>query len=221
MKETNSTTIQSVEKAINIIEYLANNPSSKLQDVSKQLNIKKSTLHFLIATLKANNYITKSSNSPHYSIGIKLLYLGKKYEQYFDIKDSVHKILVRLRDFTNETAYFTINLGNKYMFIDKEESIKRVKSSIAIGHEEEVSIKTAVGKILIAHTEENKILDIALNIEETEIGMACIGFPLIKDNVILGIISVEGVASNFTQDKIEKIYHEWKYNILKNFSCDF
>lgn len=208
-------TIQSLERAMSILEYLSKHPKSRLQDISESISLKKTTVYTLMYTLEKNNYVERDSSIPRYSLGPKLFQLGKLYEQHFDIKKYIKILLTALRDFTNETSYFAIYSGEHYIFIEKVDSHRRIRSQIPLGHEEKIRKETAMGQIFLSYLENKTILDIAYNFEVTEKGMVCIAFPILKDNTFLGVVSIEGSSSHLTKKFIDDIYNEWKNMIKK------
>ncbi|MGL5428514.1 MAG: hypothetical protein ACRDAS_11440 [Cetobacterium sp.] len=47
-------------------------------------------------------------------------------------------------------------------------------------------------------------MEFALDLEEIEIGMNCIAFPILKNNKLLGVIGVGGPSSRLNLEKMMK-----------------
>ncbi|MDP2661857.1 MAG: helix-turn-helix domain-containing protein, partial [Dehalococcoidia bacterium] len=61
--------VRSVERAIDIISYVANQDgTTSLRDISRDLGLSKSTVHRLLSSLQAKAIVTKDPDS-RYAIG--------------------------------------------------------------------------------------------------------------------------------------------------------
>lgn len=207
--------IQSLGRAMDILEYLSFYSEARLQDISNSLSLNKSTIHSLISTLEQLGYVERGEKNPTYSLGVKVFQLGKVYEKNFKIKDTIQPLLKEMSNFSNETTYFTLQVGQNYIYIDKCESKNNLKLSPEIGFEESIESNSAIGKIYKSFL-ENKILDSALDLEEVEEGMNCIAFPVLKNNKLIGVIGIGGPASRLTKEKMELCKNKY-YKILENF----
>ena len=208
MKNIEKNTIQSVERAIQILEYISMNTDTRLQDIYQHLELKKSTVFSLIKTLEKNNYVIKSTLN-RYSLGAKIFQLGQQYDQQFNLKNVISTILTQLRDISQETCYFITDVGDSYVFIDKVESLKRMKSSTPLGHKEFINTTSAVGSLLSKYHETQQIPEYTINSEKIEKGMVCMAFPLIKKGTLLGVIAIEGSIIALNPDTIPKIVEQW------------
>lgn len=208
--------IQSLGRAIDILEYLALNPKARLQDISSSLNLNKSTLHSLISTLEQLGYVERG-DTPIYSLGVKVFQLGKVYERDFEIKKLINPILKELTEFSSETTYLTLQIGSSYIYVDKSESKNNLKLDPELGIEESIYSKSAIGKIYKSFS-NNEFLEFALDLEEIEIGMNCIAFPILKNNKLLGVIGIGGPSSRLNLEKMIKCkekYYEISSRVFK------
>lgn len=202
--------IQSLGRGMDILEYLALHPKSRLQDISTSLDLNKSTLHSLISTLEQLGYVEKNSDSPLYSLGVKVFQLGKVYEKDFEIKKAVQPLLKELTDFSGETTYFTLQIGENYIYAEKCQSSKNLRLDPETGTEESINSNSAIGKIFNSFLNK-KFSSFATDLEEVEIGMNCVAFPFLKKERLLGVIGIGGPSSRLTKKKIEectKKYYE-------------
>jgi len=204
--------IQSLGRGVDILEYLALNPKSRLQDISSHLNLNKSTLHSLISTLEQLGYVEKGDKSPIYSLGVKVFQLGKVYERDFEIKKLINPILKELTEFSSETTYLTLQIGSSYIYVDKYESKNNLKLDPELGIEESIDSKSAIGKIYKSFS-NNEFLEFALDLEEVEVGMNCIAFPILKNNRLLGVIGIGGPSSRLNLEKMNECKKKY-YEIL-------
>lgn len=206
--------IQSLGRGMDILEYLAIHPKSRLQDISEQLALNKSTLHSLISTLEQLGYVEKNRESPLYSLGVKVFQLGKVYEKEFEIKRIVHPLLKKLSDYSGETTYFTLQTGESYIYIDKYQSRKNLRLDPETGVEESINCNSAIGKIFKNYLNGTPLI-YAVDLEEVEEGMNCVAFPLLKRGRLLGVIGIGGPSSRFTIEKIASCREEY-YKMIED-----
>ena len=75
--KTSSFHVNSVFKALRILEcFTPNQPEMNLTQISKLLDLPKSTLSNLIKTLEAAGYLVRIQNSQNYRLGYKIMELG-------------------------------------------------------------------------------------------------------------------------------------------------
>ena len=69
--------VQSIERALRILEELAEeNEGLGVTELSKRLDLHKSTVHRILTTLLTFEYVEQDTITERYRLGIKLLYLG-------------------------------------------------------------------------------------------------------------------------------------------------
>lgn len=202
--------ILSIEKALNIIEYISINPNVSIKDICTTLNLKKGTAYSLIKTLEYMNYIKTPPTTARYSLSSKIFQLSKRYEQQTNIPEKITDILKKIKNLFSETSYFAIFSEKNYIFVEKVESDNRIRSHIPIGHVEHLNEKSAIGKIFTSHYEKKEVLEYATNFEETEKGMTCIAFPIVKEESLLGVVGVEGSSLSLTKEKINLLSTQCK-----------
>ncbi|MGL5254355.1 MAG: IclR family transcriptional regulator [Brevinema sp.] len=208
-------TIQSLEKALKILEYLSTHPQARIQDICLAMEMNKTTVHTLLSTLELYHYVEKEKDRPRYSLGVKLFQLGKVYDQNFSFHYPVHVLLKKLSDMVDETSFFALQIGCKYLYLDKYDCKKQLKISPTIGTFEEICSQTAVGKVFKSYI-QNQQISYSVDYEEIEKGMNCVAFGLCKNGVLLGVVGLAGNATTFTQEKIEMLIKFW----LESDICD-
>lgn len=161
--------IQSIERAINILNYIAtHNNDVRLIDISKDLNLNKSTLHGIISTLEQFGYINQNQISSRYSLGNSLFHLGKVYEETLSIKKIVNPYLNELVNEYDETVHLAILSNSKVLYIDKVESNHALRMTSRVGMEDPLHA-TAVGKAMLANIPKHSLENILYNIELTQL----------------------------------------------------
>mgnify|MGYP001025194372 CR=1 FL=1 len=86
-REQPSPTIQSVARALSIVDCVArNNYQLGLTEIAKRLNLNKATVYGLLNTLEQFQYVVLSPDTKKYHLGIRLLELGLLVENSYDIR---------------------------------------------------------------------------------------------------------------------------------------
>ncbi|MBL8025446.1 MAG: IclR family transcriptional regulator [Fibrobacteres bacterium] len=128
--------VNSVEKAVKIIQYVSDNVTSSglsMIELQKALNIKKSTLFVLLATLVRERILNCNTDTHRYFAGNRLLEWGSAVGRQMDLKSLAPRFLQELTERTRETSHLAILDGDKIIFVDKVESPEPLKMSTSVG----------------------------------------------------------------------------------------
>ena len=141
--------IQSVLKAVRIMEMFSDTESRlSLSEISRRLDIPKSTAHNLLNTLRSEGYIEKVGGDL-YALGPAPLILSQKVRVNVEIRDPAAPLLRELADQTDESVYLTVKEGDYALYIYAVESSRRLLARTAVG--ELVPLHcTSVGKAILA-----------------------------------------------------------------------
>lgn len=211
--------IQSVLRALDILEYIGDNGnSSRIQEVSDSLNLNKSTVHSLISTLEYRGYIEKSNTSPKYSLGVNFFKLGKLYEQDFSKNNYIDQILCELTKYIKETTYFAIKIGDQYLYMHSVSPDRNVHAKEIIGTLENLNSSTAIAKVF-NNLETIQKFPYRFDLEEVEEGMNCIAFPFIKNDTIIGVIGISGPSCRCTESRLIDAYNKY-IDIITNLNLN-
>lgn len=149
-------TIGSVKKAIDIINYIADQEHGQgATEISEALGYGVSATYHLLNTLKESNIITQDEKTKKYQLGLKLWKLGMVAYRQNSIAITLKPHLTRLRDYTGETSNLTILDGNEIVYVAQEESDKLIKMFTKTGATAPLHC-TASGKIFLAYMEEDQ-----------------------------------------------------------------
>ncbi|SFM12532.1 transcriptional regulator, IclR family [Gracilibacillus orientalis] len=148
--------IQSVDRALKILDLFNEQYSEmKITEISRKLDLNKSTTHSLLKTLKEHNYIKQDTDSGKYSLGLKLLERGQYLLNSMDIREIARKYLIDLSVITGQTTHLVILEGLYGVYIDKVEGASAIVYS-RIGKRVPIH-SSAVGKSLIAFRQREEI----------------------------------------------------------------
>lgn len=168
-KERESRYVQSLERALSILEVMAQNGAPvTVTDLSEKVGLKISTVHRLLTTLGHRGYVEQDPDSSKYRLGLKLLEIGNAVLSFSDIRTLARPYLEELVGQCNETANLAVLDGSDVVYIDQVEShnIIIVKMFAQPGNRGPVHC-TASGKALLAFLPPDKLEAVLAEIEFT------------------------------------------------------
>jgi len=126
--------IESIRRAIQVLNSFTLKESElSITELSKRLNLHKSTIHRIVVTLEDEGLITKDQVSQKYRLGIKLFELGYIVKKNIEIRNYALPIMRELAQKTKESIDLNIILDRKRVSIEKIESLHDVRQVIQLG----------------------------------------------------------------------------------------
>lgn len=151
-------TIQSLERAIKILEYLRKGPTS-LSELHRELGLHKSTIFGLLQTLAKHNYVHQERKTGHYSLGYRVLALSSAFLENCDIRQAAAPYLKQLVKEHGETVHLVIMDNGQVVYVDKIDSPQSIRMVSRIGSRLPAHC-TGVGKAILAFLPEEKVKQI-------------------------------------------------------------
>ena len=156
MPNKNSYNIPSVNKADEILDYLAEHGKSTLTQIYVDLDFPKSSTYKLLKTLESLRYIRYDTDSQTYLLGMKLLELGAKASDQIDITSIATPILEELSLRVNRLCHLGVLDGHHVIYVIKTSTNELIKIGTWVGRRIGAHC-TAMGKVLLAWKEEDEI----------------------------------------------------------------
>lgn len=203
-----SKTIQSIDRAFQILEMIAEGKYTKLNDITRHTKLKTSTVHGILTTLEKNGYIVKLPDTKNYSLSINCMMLGYHYKNRNNIDEHLHSFLNKLMKETMETVYFIIKTGDGYYFYDTVLSLHPLKVTTDPNKFIYMPPQSAV-----SHAYENYYKEdytYSKDLENVYKGLHCMGIPYVVNNKVIGVFGITGPSSRFTVDKMNDAFKKFK-----------
>ncbi len=238
MSSPKTTYVPAVERACQVLELIAQSSKGfSLSDLSRRLQLPKSSLHLIVTTLERLGYLQKHPQIGHYLFGVKLFSLSRAALQGMELRAVARPWLEALMKRTGLTVHLGILEHNEAVVIEKIEAPGLLKVASWVGRRMDVNC-TGIGKALLAFLPEaefdrwfqpgslprhnqNTIVSIAgikreiaqirqqgfaLDDEEDELGVRCIGAPLLdRHGCALAAISLVGTLSQIPLEQVEPL----------------
>ena len=149
--------INSVDRAIQILELLSEHPRGlRLTELSAMLDLHPSSLHHIISTLTPYEYISQDPETKKYSLGFRLLSLGRKVLESIDVRNIAKAHMEELNRKCNLAVHLSILKGDKVVYIDKINPGEGLSLVSYPGFSTE-AYATSGGKVLLAGLSDEKL----------------------------------------------------------------
>ncbi|MEC7761280.1 MAG: IclR family transcriptional regulator [Pseudomonadota bacterium] len=146
---------KSATRTLDLIEYLASAGTSVTHtELSKVLDIPKSSLSALIKSLMARGYVVVDQ-ADRYRIGPRVLVLANGFLDTADVVSFAQPILARIAQTVDESAALALIEGTKALVVAHAPSKRIVQRSLSLGGQGPLST-TSAGKVLLAFCENSE-----------------------------------------------------------------
>jgi len=144
-----------VARALNILKIVGNsNEHMSLTDISRALNIPKTTAFNIINTLVYEKcLVVKDKRSKLYELGIGIYELGNLYITKVEYLSLIREAIRVIRDKLSTSSFFCIVEDDELIYIDKMETNDTVKTSIKLGHRMPM-YSASLGKTILSYYDE-------------------------------------------------------------------
>jgi DNA-binding IclR family transcriptional regulator len=212
-----------------------------LADLTQMCGLSKSTVHYLLVTLERCGYVRKDSRGGRYMAGMKLLAVANAALHNLALRQRTMPFLFSLRLKTGLGVHLAIYEHQEALVIAKLESNERRLASwvgkrmdlhctgigkAIMAYLPEVEREDIIKRYGLARKNDNTIctrrrlqadldqvvrLQYALDNEEDELGMRCIGVPIIGTSERpIAAVSISGSISQLTAERIPMLAAEVK-----------
>lgn len=148
--------LSSVSNALEVLDFLSEHNELTLSEISKGLNLGKTSVFRILYTLEKNKYVYKTADAK-YDLGIKFAHLGAKVLDRKNNSTIIRPFLEKLRDEYNETVHLAV-LDSDYNItvIDKAQSNLAIQMTSRIGGKLP-GHASSMGKVLLANMLNNEL----------------------------------------------------------------
>ena len=225
----NSTTVQSVDRAIAILEILARDGATRVTDLAVELDVHKSTAFRLLAALEQGGLVEQSGDRGRYRLGFGVVRLAGAATAQLDLSRESRPVCLRLAEAVGETVNIAVPQDGYTV------NISQIRGPAAIsGHnwvgQRTPSHATSSGKVLLAfgalrlpaelerytpHTiasEAGLALDRvrergwAATVEELEVGLNAVAAPIRgSDGSVVAAVSASGPSYRLTPHRLPEV----------------
>jgi DNA-binding IclR family transcriptional regulator len=154
-----SPSVQSVDRAVSVMEFLSRRGWSGVTEISRELEIHKSTAYRLLTTLRDRGLVEQDAATEKYRLGFGLVLLARAVRADLDILRCARPVCERLSERTGETVTLAVLEGDDAVIIHQSISRASALSVDWTGRHTPLHA-TAAGKIFLAYMPEDQLLSI-------------------------------------------------------------
>ena len=151
--------VQSIERALDIIEAVAANKNSAvLTKIAEKVGLHKSTAYRIISTLMHRSYLKKNADGT-YKIGLKLIEAVSYYIDSLELQTEVRPYIAQITAKFGLTSHLGILEGDKVVYIEKMDIFSNIKLYSQIGLRMHAYC-SSLGKCLLANFSNTQLRSI-------------------------------------------------------------
>lgn len=212
--------LSSVQNALRILNSFSIEDTQKgITQISKELDIGKSTVSRLLNTMLNEGYIKKDNKSKRYSLGNKILTLYSSFMSNMEIVKEARPFLEELAKQTNESVQLAELEALNVIYVDQIKSTYPIQIFAHVGRINPIHC-TSSGKLLLSYEDEIKIDEIlktnfvkhtsytktnAKILKEELIQIKKDGYCLIENEFIEGIVSIAAPIKDYNNKVIAAV----------------
>lgn len=152
--------VKSVGRALDIITLVsAKKGGLGVTEIAKHIDINKSSVYRILATLAQYGYIEQDTETGRYKLGYKFLDISSKLLESIDLRAEASPFLLELERETNEVIHLVVWDQGEVVYIEKLEGNETLRMHSKVGKRAPMHC-TSVGKAILAHLPINVVLEI-------------------------------------------------------------
>ncbi|MFE3521091.1 IclR family transcriptional regulator [Streptomyces sp. NPDC059161] len=150
--------VPAVARAMDVLElFLESEGSLSAPDVTRRLQLPRTTVHELLTTLSARSYLAPVPEQPgRYRLGVRNYQLGSRYAEQLDLAAEGQQVAREVAETCGETVHVAILEDADVIYIAKVDSTHAVRMVSAAGRRLPAHC-TSVGKMLLAALPEAEL----------------------------------------------------------------
>jgi DNA-binding IclR family transcriptional regulator len=158
-----SRNVQSLERGLLVLEALVNGGPKGVTELATELELDKTVVHRLLATLQSRGYAQQDGNR-RYVVGTKVRRIGAKLLSGLDVRTLALPYMHELVDFTKGVAHLAKMAEDRAVYIEKVQHPSLAIKATDVGGEAH-GYCSAAGKILWAHLSPLDLTEVLSRIE--------------------------------------------------------
>jgi DNA-binding IclR family transcriptional regulator len=157
--EGSTTQVQSVDRALTILEYLAEHGSSGVTEIAKSLAVHKSTAFRLVVALENRQLVEQVEERGKYRLGFGLIRLAGATSAQLDLTKVGRPVCVRLAAEFGETVNIAVFDSGSAINITQEHGSTVVATRNWVGKRTPLHA-TSSGKVLLAYADGEALAEV-------------------------------------------------------------
>jgi DNA-binding IclR family transcriptional regulator len=199
--------VQAVTRALALLDaFQVNEQTVSLSELSRRLDMGKTTVLRTARTLARSGYLTQIDNG-RWRLGPAAGWLGVRYQTSYDVNNVIDSLLRHLSNSTGETAAFFVREGNWRTCVARVDRRSLARVHVRPGEKLPLD-RGASGRVLLAFSnqsgavyEEIRRAGFYISMRERDARMSSIAVPVVAaGRRLFGALCVSGLAQRLTRE---------------------
>jgi IclR family acetate operon transcriptional repressor len=156
MKDGDRYGINSVNRAIAVLEVCALNGPLPQAVIARQTGLTDATALRYLSTLARHGFVERDPTTGFYRLGLRLFQLGQRVFGERDPRQVARPVMERLLTRFDETLNLAMRRGDVLVLIDALESRRTIKRGASVGGQDPWH-SSSLGKAILAHLPESEV----------------------------------------------------------------
>jgi DNA-binding IclR family transcriptional regulator len=152
----NGALVQSVDRALTILELLARDGEAGVTDIAAGLGVHKSTAFRLLATLESHRLVEQDGDRGRYRLGVGNLRLAGATTARLDLVQEARPVSRQLASDTGETVTITVRAETSALYLDQVAGSSALQSHNWVGQHIPLHA-TSNGKVLVSELDDDAL----------------------------------------------------------------
>lgn len=144
--------IQSLDRALNVLDCLTKKPGMSLTEISGSLDQAPATIYRILSTYENRNIVEMDPVSQEWFIGAESFRIGSAFLRRSDVIERARPYMRELMEETGETANLGTEVLGEVMFLSQVETHENIRAFFPPGTKSPMHA-SGIGKALLAHAE--------------------------------------------------------------------
>ncbi len=127
-KESSAGTMQSLDRALNVLTTVAQLERTALSDLSREVDVPTATTHRILTTLQKHGYVSFDEERQEWMIGIEAYRTGASFLKRNSVLETGRPVLRRLMQESGETANLAVPDGAEVVFVGQVETSNPIRA---------------------------------------------------------------------------------------------
>ena len=156
MSNTTEAPVQSVERAVTILEILARSGEAGVTEMAGEIGVHKSTAFRLVSTLEKSGLVEQSEDRGKYRLGVGLLRLAGATTARLDVVQEARPICRKLSADTGETVNIAVLSDRSAFYLDQFSGSSALQPHNWVGQHIPLHA-TSNGKVLLCELPDDEL----------------------------------------------------------------
>lgn len=154
--ESSASTLQSLDRALGVLDALSRQHAASLTDIALRLGIPTATTHRILTTLQKRRFAEFDETSQTWMVGIEAYRIGTSFLKRTNLLDISRPVMRELMRTTGETANLAIPDGAEVVFIGQVETQNPIRAFFNHGTRTSMHA-SGTGKAILSAMDSEKV----------------------------------------------------------------